>query len=96
MRKDDYLTSMMLMPPKQRTQITPFDSRTQREAFTVSLEGLKGVCLGFLHPVAPHGAHVSMTNPCPYRPSGILPILLQSLLKLGNIEKNRLVGLPTS
>ncbi|KAH0585167.1 hypothetical protein H2248_008423 [Termitomyces sp. 'cryptogamus'] len=42
MKKDDYLTTMMLVPPKQRIQIAPFDSRTQREAFTVSLEGLKG------------------------------------------------------
>lgn len=34
----------MQVPPKQRIQITPFDLKTQREAFTVSLEGLKGVC----------------------------------------------------
>ncbi|KAG6909059.1 hypothetical protein DXG01_002212 [Tephrocybe rancida] len=42
LKKDDYLTTMMLVPPKQRIQIAPFDSRTQRDAFTVSLEGLKG------------------------------------------------------
>ncbi|KAG6813400.1 hypothetical protein H0H92_011378 [Tricholoma furcatifolium] len=42
MKKDDYLTQTMEVPPKQRIQIAPFDSRTQREAFTVSLEGLKG------------------------------------------------------
>ncbi|KAG6851091.1 hypothetical protein H0H93_000971 [Arthromyces matolae] len=42
MKKDDYLATMMLVPPKQRIKIVPFDSRTQEEAFTVSLEGLKG------------------------------------------------------
>jgi len=42
MKKDDYLTTIMQVPPKQRATITPFDSKTQREAFTVSLEGLKG------------------------------------------------------
>ena len=44
MKKDDYLATMMLIPPKQRMEIVPFDARTQRDAFTVSLEGLKGVC----------------------------------------------------
>ena len=43
MKKDDYLTTIMQVPPKQRIPITPFDQRTQREAFSVSLEGLKGV-----------------------------------------------------
>ncbi|KAG2149096.1 uncharacterized protein EDB93DRAFT_1240421 [Suillus bovinus] len=42
MKKDDYLTTMMQVPPKQRIPITEFDERTQREAFTVSAEGLKG------------------------------------------------------
>ncbi|KAJ3997406.1 hypothetical protein F5050DRAFT_1878619 [Lentinula boryana] len=42
MKKDDYLTNLMLAPPKQRVRISEFDSRTQRDAFTVSLEGLKG------------------------------------------------------
>lgn len=42
MKKDDYLTTMMAMPPKQRLNIQPFDERTQ-EDFSVSLEGLKGV-----------------------------------------------------
>lgn len=42
MKKDDYLTMMMQVPPKQRIPITEFDERTQREAFTVSAEGLKG------------------------------------------------------
>ncbi|TCD63138.1 hypothetical protein EIP91_005976, partial [Steccherinum ochraceum] len=41
-KKDDYLMTMMQVPPKQRNNITPFDLRTQREAFSVSLEGLKG------------------------------------------------------
>ncbi|KAG5641235.1 hypothetical protein DXG03_005679 [Asterophora parasitica] len=41
-KKDDYLMNMMQVPPKQRIHITPFDLKTQREAFTVSLEGLKG------------------------------------------------------
>ncbi|CAL1715818.1 unnamed protein product [Somion occarium] len=42
MKKDDYLMTMMQAPPKQRNRIVPFDLRTQREAFSVSLEGLKG------------------------------------------------------
>ncbi|PCH42580.1 hypothetical protein WOLCODRAFT_132443 [Wolfiporia cocos MD-104 SS10] len=41
-KKDEYLTTMMQVPPKQKIAITPFDLRTQREAFSVSLEGLKG------------------------------------------------------
>ena len=45
MKKDDYLTTMMQVPPKQKIRIVPFDQRTQREAFSVSLEGLKGVRL---------------------------------------------------
>ena len=43
MKKDDSLTKVMLEPPKQRMRIALFDLRTQEEAFTVSLEGLKGV-----------------------------------------------------
>ncbi|KAF5391672.1 hypothetical protein D9757_002379 [Collybiopsis confluens] len=42
MKKDDYLTTLIQVPPKQRVRISEFDSRTQRDAFTVSLEGLKG------------------------------------------------------
>ncbi|EIN04940.1 hypothetical protein PUNSTDRAFT_146218 [Punctularia strigosozonata HHB-11173 SS5] len=41
MKKDDYLTTMMQVPPKQRNNIQPFDLRTQREAFSVSLTGLQ-------------------------------------------------------
>lgn len=50
MKKDDYLTTMMQVPPKQRIPITEFDERTQREAFTVSAEGLKGVRSSFSIP----------------------------------------------
>ncbi|KAJ7227228.1 hypothetical protein GGX14DRAFT_418740 [Mycena pura] len=42
MKRDDYLASIMQVPPKQRIQIVPFDLQTQRVAFSVSLEGLKG------------------------------------------------------
>ncbi|KAG7451201.1 uncharacterized protein BT62DRAFT_926853 [Guyanagaster necrorhizus] len=42
MKKDDYLTSLILGPGKERIKITPFDLKTQREAFSVSAEGLKG------------------------------------------------------
>ena len=45
MKKDDYLMTIMQVPPKQRISITPFDSKTQREAFSVSLDGLKGVSI---------------------------------------------------
>jgi len=41
-KKDDYLATMMLVPPKQRMRIHRFDEKTQEDAFTVSLEGLKG------------------------------------------------------
>ena len=42
-KKDDYLTTMMQVPQKQRVNITQFDLRTQRDAFSVSLEGLRSV-----------------------------------------------------
>ncbi|KAF5327041.1 hypothetical protein D9619_004876 [Psilocybe cf. subviscida] len=42
LKKDDYLSSMMLQPPKQRMRIRAFDQKTQDDAFTVSLEGIKG------------------------------------------------------
>ncbi|KAH9999180.1 hypothetical protein BJV74DRAFT_767310 [Russula compacta] len=42
-KKDDFLTTIVQVPPKQHIPISPFDPRTQTEAFTVSLEGLKGV-----------------------------------------------------
>ncbi|KZT06142.1 uncharacterized protein LAESUDRAFT_654074, partial [Laetiporus sulphureus 93-53] len=40
-KKDDYLTTMIQVPPKQRIAIKRFDLRTQRDAFSVSLEGIK-------------------------------------------------------
>lgn len=46
-KKDDYLMTTMQVAPKQRIHITPFDLRTQRDAFSVSLDGLKGVCSDF-------------------------------------------------
>jgi len=45
--KKDYLTQAILAPEKQRMRITQFDHRTQQDAFAVSLEGLKGVCVAF-------------------------------------------------
>ena len=48
-KKDDFLTNIVQVPPKQHIPIAPFDSRSQTEAFTVSLEGLKGVRLNFLN-----------------------------------------------
>ncbi|TFK40414.1 hypothetical protein BDQ12DRAFT_721855 [Crucibulum laeve] len=42
LKKDDYLATMMLVPPKQRIPITLFDDRTQKDAFHVNLDGLKG------------------------------------------------------
>ncbi|KAL4062747.1 hypothetical protein V8B97DRAFT_2106292 [Scleroderma yunnanense] len=48
MKKDDYLTTTMQVPPKQRITIVEFDARSQRDAFTVSAEGLKGWNAGTL------------------------------------------------
>ncbi|RPD54325.1 hypothetical protein L226DRAFT_548215 [Lentinus tigrinus ALCF2SS1-7] len=42
MRKDTYLADLMMVPPKQKQEIKPFSQKTTREAFSVSLEGLKG------------------------------------------------------
>jgi len=42
MKKDDYLQQLIQIPPKQKISIVKFDTKTQREAFAVSLEGLKG------------------------------------------------------
>lgn len=47
-KKDDFLTTIVQVPPKQHIPIAPFDSRTQTDAFTVTLEGLKGVRSDFL------------------------------------------------
>ena len=46
MKKDDYLTTIMLVPPKQHIRIRKFDPHTQEDAFTVSPEGLKNVSFG--------------------------------------------------
>ncbi|KAI6168159.1 hypothetical protein EDD17DRAFT_1466929 [Pisolithus thermaeus] len=48
MKKDDYLTTIIQQAPKPRIAIVEFDARTQREAFTVSPEGLKGWNTGAL------------------------------------------------
>ncbi|KAH0833213.1 hypothetical protein J3R83DRAFT_12272 [Lanmaoa asiatica] len=48
MKKDDYLVTIMQAPPKQHIPIVPFDVKTQKEAFTVSAEGLKGWNAGAL------------------------------------------------
>ena len=45
MKKDEYLATMMQVPEKQKIAIVPFDTRTQREAFSIGLDGLKGVRL---------------------------------------------------
>ncbi|KAF9267811.1 hypothetical protein L218DRAFT_893982 [Marasmius fiardii PR-910] len=40
MKKDDFLMTIMQVPPKQRVKLAPFDSKTQ-DAYDVTLEGLK-------------------------------------------------------
>lgn len=65
LKKDDYLTTIMQVPPKQHIPIVQFDVKTQREAFTVSAEGLKGVC-----PICtthhPNFSHSSVSVECWY------------------------------
>lgn len=63
MKKDDYLATIMQVPPKQRIAITPFDQKTQREAFSVSLEGLKGVRSSTNHYFIPT-EQISITVEC--------------------------------
>ncbi|KAI0648815.1 hypothetical protein C8Q79DRAFT_998789 [Trametes meyenii] len=41
MKKDDFMQELISVPPKQKAAILPFDE-TQQDAFSVSLEGLKG------------------------------------------------------
>ncbi|KAI9570582.1 hypothetical protein HD554DRAFT_2083175 [Boletus coccyginus] len=48
MKKDDYLVTIMQAPPKQHIPMVQFDVKTQKEAFTVSAEGLKGWNTGTL------------------------------------------------
>ena len=57
MKKDDYLATLMQIPPKQKTEIKPFTQKTSREAFSVSLDGLKGVCPHFYLPAAAPPTH---------------------------------------
>lgn len=70
----------MLAPPKQRVRISEFDSRTQRDAFTVSLEGLKGVSLDLRLRLSER-LHISFY-------SGILVHWFSNRLKPGKIERN--------
>ncbi|KZS92596.1 hypothetical protein SISNIDRAFT_455827 [Sistotremastrum niveocremeum HHB9708] len=42
LKKDDYLTTLIQVPPKQKIDIQEFDANTQTQAFFVSLDGLKG------------------------------------------------------
>lgn len=84
MKKDDYLQSVMFAPPKQKMQIAKFDLRTQREAFTVSMEGLKGVCTSC------SSFALSLRLPLPLL-SGKSIHLLRSLHKPGRIENDEYV-----
>lgn len=42
LKSDDYLSTIMQIPPKQRIRISHFDEYTQQDAFAVTPEGLKG------------------------------------------------------
>ncbi|TBU52717.1 hypothetical protein BD310DRAFT_831629 [Dichomitus squalens] len=42
MKKDDFLETLMAVPPKQKNKIEAFNAHTQQTAFSMSLEGLKG------------------------------------------------------
>ncbi|PIL32203.1 hypothetical protein GSI_05448 [Ganoderma sinense ZZ0214-1] len=42
MKKDDFLQTLMMVPPKQKMQIEEFSVATQQQAFAMSMEGLKG------------------------------------------------------
>ncbi len=64
MKKDDYFTNLIQVPPKQKIAITPFDLRTQREAFSVSLEGLKGVRSSTFTSATTHISAVEYTCAC--------------------------------
>jgi hypothetical protein len=44
MKKDDYLVKSVMEGPKPRPPILPFDARTQRDAFSVTLGGVQSVC----------------------------------------------------
>ncbi len=47
MKKDDFLQTLMMVPPKQKIQIEEFSVATQQQAFAMSMEGLKGVRVSF-------------------------------------------------
>lgn len=85
MKKDDYLTIIMQVPPKQHIPITPFDVKTQREAFTVSAEGLKGVCVV---------STINYSNRAHSLVSGTRALSYSSPRKLGKIAKSASVLLP--
>ncbi len=53
----------MLVPPKQRMRIHQFDAKTQEDAFTVSLEGLKGVRSN-PYPILPFGGPLFLPRGC--------------------------------
>jgi len=42
MRKDEYLTTIMLVPPKQHISVDPFSSQTRQNSFAVGPDGLRG------------------------------------------------------
>ena len=65
MKKDDFLEALMMMSAKQKAEIRPFSQKVTREAFAVSLEGLKGVRIS-THISAPTHPHpVEYTYPYP-------------------------------
>lgn len=72
MRKDDYLATLIAVPPKQKNEIKPFSQKTTREAFSVSLEGLKGVCLASTALSPAHPDHPGVVE-YSYVGSGIQP-----------------------
>ena len=65
MKKDDFLEALMMVSAKQKAEIRPFSQKVTREAFAVSLEGLKGVRIS-THISAPTHPHpVEYTYPYP-------------------------------
>ena len=52
MKKDDFLQTLMMVPPKQKMQIEEFSVATQQQAFAMSMEGLKGVRTSFVFTLA--------------------------------------------
>ena len=86
MKKDDFLVTIMQVPPKQRNNITPFDLRTQRDAFSVSLEGLKGVRILAITLLPPSVSQTLSTTKChSHNPSNRLSSLLRLHLLLAPV-----------